>query len=432
MTIFFSCENALENEIQSSQENIMVAAESKVGTLDSLISEEAQALEETEELKALKELIGKLKRPRVKVQAYDYDENFSTNIWAIRELPITLQARGQANTGNRYLSTNGKGKEVTLVNSARSDDQKFYLRVLPASSGIPYLIYSYKEKTPISVGQYSSNPDNKILFTTKDESGSMYSASWDLIPSESYKGYFAIQSESYLGQSDPNNMWSVFNYVLEVRNDNKLGYAKYSKKAQQEFLPKPDARFVLQEITYDTNSAIITEGTPLKIVSNDRNISVEPKTYSIPVSKSFTETSYFSEKKSIDFNLSNPSKCYQRPTVEANRIVLPNTTTKYDAMYKTTSTQNITKTLSFNIEGNAPERCLIEVTSSVKTYNVSINYTIKGTYSDREIKLSGTWRGTVILDPQISAPTHIPRYFDLESGEEIYFLRSALKTTFNK
>lgn len=436
MTMFlFSCENALENEIPSLQEEIMATAKNKTAIIDSLALEDVLALEETEDLKTLKEKIEQLKRKQRSLSTFDSDdsdENFSMNVYNIREIPITIQARGQANTGNRYLQTNGKSKELTLAGSATSNAQKFYLKVLPASSGIPYLIYSQQENTPISVGQYNSNQNNKVLFTMPDANGSLYSAGWDLKPCSANKGYFAIESNSYIGQSDPNNMWSIFYHVVEVQNNNKLGYAQYSKKATQEFRILPVNSFSLQSIIYDANSATITPASQIKIVSTDRNLSVEPKPYTIKVDKYYNETSYYAEKRGyLDFNISNSTRTFQRPTVQASRIVLPESSTPWDATYKTSSTQNISKRLLFNIEGDAPENCLIEVTSYIQTYNVSINYTAKATYNGREIKFSGTWRGYVILDPKIVSPTHIPRYFDLESGEEIYFLRSALKTTFN-
>ncbi len=54
------------------------------------------------------------------------------------------------------------------------------------------------------------------------------SGSWDLIPS-TYKGYFNIENQTYLGTADPNNPWSVFNYSIEVKSNGQVGYAKYNK-----------------------------------------------------------------------------------------------------------------------------------------------------------------------------------------------------------
>ena len=108
-----------------------------------------------------------LERAKTKMSpSYDdnYDEYFSSNMFNLRELPITLKARGKGNTSGQYLSSNGAGKEVNLRSTNQSIWEQFYLKVLPASSGIPYLIYSKQSNTPIAVGQYDSNPNYKVLF----------------------------------------------------------------------------------------------------------------------------------------------------------------------------------------------------------------------------------------------------------------------------
>lgn len=103
----------------------------------------------------------------------------------------------------------------------------------------------------------------------------------------------------------------------------------------------------------------------------------------------------------------------------------------YDAIYKTSSTQNIAKVLDFDIKGDAPEKCLIKVTTYIKTYKVSVNYTVKAHWNDRQIQFSGTWRGTII--DTVADPQHIARFFDLNTDVEIPFpLRSKIKTTFKK
>lgn len=429
-----SCNDTFEENVLSSNENAVAELATRALMTDSLESENAIQLVETEELKILKENLVKTKMQRASTLAYNDDENFSSNIYAIRELPITIYAKGViGNTNKRYWSCDGTNKEVVLESNASGVKQQFYLKVLPASSGIPYLIYSQAANTPLVVGYYNSNPNNKILFAQPDNSGSLFSASWDLIPSQT-KEYFAIESQSYLGQSDPNNMWSVFNYAIEVKNDNKLGYGQYTNKAHQEFMIKPFNAFQLSQVTYDAGSATITPASDIKIVSTTRNTSVESKPYTIPILKIYNETSYFSEKKSsIKFDISNPTKQFRRPTVQANRIVLPEPNTPYDATYKTSNTQSLSKLIYFDIEGDAPENSLIEVTTYIKTYNVSINYTATAYYNGREIKFSGVWRGYVVSDPKLAKPTHIPRFFDLDTGDEIfYFTRSEIRTTFKK
>lgn len=427
-----SCTDVLQEDMLPSEEKNMDSLMTKSLGNDSLNVEGILPLEETKELKALKEKLKEMKKQRATTFASnDYDENFSSQIWAIRDLPITLYARGQGNTSNRYLSCNGANSEVTLVKSVTDNKQKFYLKILPSTSGIPYLIYSMEARTPLAVGYYNSNPNNKILYAMPNDTGSSYSASWGLIPSQSYKGYFAIESQSYLGQSDPNNMWSVFNYVVEVKNSDKVGYGQYTNKAQQEFLLKPVLAFQLDELTFDENSAVIEAGPMLEIKSTGKNESVEEKPYTIHVKESRYETSYFAEKQgNIQFNISNSTRQYQRPTVIAGQFI-QSEKALYDAIYKTSSTQNIAKVLDFDIKGDAPERCLIKVTTYIKTYKVSVNYTVKAHWNDRQIQFSGTWRGTII--DTVADPQHIARFFDLNTDVEIPFpLRSKIKTTFKK
>lgn len=438
MLISTSCQNDLNSDIMSNAEELSAEYKSKTLLSDTLIVDELP-LEETEELKEFQRRIEEIQKTRAMTYGpYDdnYDANLWNNMWAIREMPITFQARGGGNTGNKFLSTNGKRQEITLVGSVSNDRQKFFIKVLPSTSGIPYLIYSKQESTPLLVGQKANDPNRKTLMPwDKDEI--LFGCSWDLIPA-STPGYFAIQSQSYLGQADPNNPWTVFYHIVEVKNNNIVGYARYTNSAAQEFLLKPLDAIYLSSITYDASSATISEGRDITIVSTSRNTSIEEQPYTIPVNKLDYEESYFSQNRSsIDFDIANSNIRFQRPTVEAKRIVLPKPETPRDATYKTTNFLKLYKLLSFKIEGNAPENSLIEVTTYIKTYNVSIKYTVNAYVYyggiKRDIIFTGTWRGKVILSPEHTKPTHIPRYFDLDTGEEIFgFSRSSIRTTFNK
>ncbi len=369
----------------------------------------------------------------------NYDENFSSNMYAIRELPVSIQARGQANTSNRFLSANGSGKEVVLMGSARTVNQRFYLKILPASSGIPYLIYSSATGTPLSVGQYGSNTNNKVLFLPKDNSGSLTSAGWDLIPS-TYQGYFAIQSQFYLGQSDPNNMWSIFNYSLEVINDNKVGYAQYTKKAQQEFLITPVNGFKLQYIEFYKDGATVTKQSPLKVTTYSENPYEERRPFTIKAKHYEFDTSSFSENSFLKIPITNAGDKFYRPIVKAEKFVPPLPVKPSDDpspirdavdMIYSSATQKIENPLTFEINGIAAPNSLIEVTSYLENYRVSAKYTAHMTYNfngeEREVKISGTWYGTIYTTIRDNNyPNDIIKYFDLDDGEEILRTRSSV------
>lgn len=367
----------------------------------------------------------------------NYDEYFSSNMWNLRELPITLKARGKGNTNNQYLTSNGAGKEITLAYSASSVWEKFYLKVLPASSGIPYLIYSQQSNTPLAVGQYNSNPDNKVLFAQPDASGSLYSAGWDLIPS-TYKGYFAIQSESYLGQSDPNNMWSVFNHVLEVKNSNKIGYGQYTKKAQQEFLITPFNKFTLDYIEFHKEGAIVTKRSPLKLTTYSENRSEERRSFTIPAAHYADDESSFSESSALKIPIQNTTALFYRPTVVAEHLRIPLAVKPEDDpdpirespdMLYSSTRQKIRTTLRFDINGTAAPNCMIEATSYLENYSVSADYTAYMSYNHngeiREVKIKGRWYGIIYTNIRDDKyPKDIIKFYDLDDGEEIMRTRS--------
>ena len=361
-----------------------------------------------------------------KVQALDatVDDFFSSNIYAIRELPVTIKVRTVASgstTSNSYLFCDGAGKEVTLGNSSTSLGSRFYLKILPATSGIPYLIYSSASNTPLSVGYYTNAPDDKILMTAKDNSGSLYSAGWDLIPS-TYKGYFSIQSESYLGQSDPNNSWSVFYHVLEAKANNKLGYAqRVNYRAQQEFLITPTASFTLQNVTFDLENATISNGAVISKVTSLTNVHEYTTNENLTINFNAEETSNFYETAgTLKVNISSPSSIkFPRPRPIAGKAVLMGDESK-DAIYSS-ATQKLSAPVEYSTSIEMKPRCLLQLTTKFKTFILNVPYVAVAKYGDREIKVRGTWRGYSVADPELNKPINEPHYFDLETGEELNY-----------
>lgn len=362
------------------------------------------------------------------------DPDYSSNMFAIRELPLRIQARGN----KKYLATNGAGKELSLsTRFSLGSPYLFHLKVLPASSGIPYLIYSEETKTPLSVGQYENDPNNKVLFARQNNSGSFTSADWDLIPSSSYKGYFAIESQSYLGQVG-DNPWSVFKYVLETKNTDKLGYGQYTKKPEQEFRLIPAEEFTLHHIEFHKEGSTVTKRAPLKLTTYSANQNDERRPFTIKAAHYADEEYSFSESSALTIPISNKGDLYYRPKVEAEHPILPLPVApkddpdpireKADMLYSTTN-QKIKTTLLFDINGVAPANCSIEATSYLENYNVSAKYTAYMTYNhngdERLVKISGTWRGviyTTIRDDD--HPKDLLKFFDLDTGDEIMRLKS--------
>lgn len=345
------------------------------------------------------------KKPlKKKTRSYypENDEYYSSNMWAIRELPFTISPRSNPELG---FQDNGMRKELTL-SYAKST---FYLRILPASSGIPYLIYSTRSRTPLVCGQYNSNPNNKLVFVWDSEAIS--SGSWDLIPS-SYQGYFAIESQDHFGTADPDNPWSFFYYVIEAKDNNQIGYAQYTQKPQQEFLLGFKDHFKIKNIEFDKSTAVVTEREPLKVESagiTDDVIGTSNVT--LQASTTVKESSYYYENgKSLLIPIADSQQKYFRPTIILGRFIPPKNfsvaedkdSTLFMPKARYTSTvQYIEKTLSFTIPTTVEQKSLVEATSFLKNYNVSCNYVItlslkkENEDNEREVKLKGTWHGVI-------------------------------------
>lgn len=343
-----------------------------------------------------------------------YDETLWSNMYAIRELPATIKVRAKASTGstNDFVSLycEGKSKEVTLNAGNAGDKNRFFIKVLPASTGVPYLIYSVAAGTPLSVGYYTNKPDEKILMASKDNSGSLMSIGWDLLQSSYYKNYYAIQSESYLGQADPDNQWSIFYYVLEAVSGNKIRYAqRVNNKAQQEFIITPDAEFEIKSLEYVVNNSTPSRSTFSKTVTV-KNTSAQEKNMNVPFDFYEMETSYFNRNSwNVNLNFSNGSKKFVRPTVTAGSVITDNPGAAEDAIFINGNTQNISRHIIYN----HPIRCKASSTAKVTVkfvkYYVNVDYIVKAQYEVtegdlRECVLKGTWSGYVIENPNEVTP----------------------------
>lgn len=349
-----------------------------------------------------------LKKPQIKAYSYypQTDEYYSSNMWAIRELPFALKVRGGGTTNKPYFATQGTRKELLL---SASNSSKFYLKILPASSGIPYLIYSNTYNKPLVCGQYSNNPDNKLVFVWDTETIS--SGSWDLIPS-TYKGYFAIENQTYLGTADPNNPWSIFWYSIEAKSNSTVGYAQYSKKPQQEFLLEFVDKFKVKEIEFDRESAVVSPLLPhLEIESSGQTPPVlGPSNITIDAKKDVYDTSTYSEKGSLKIPMLKPDQLFFRPAIIAGQFVKPGNFSSGEVADSTvfmpkapyTPTEyKIKKTLSVTIPVEVDKPTFVKVTTYLKRYSVKADYTITMVYkkageaNEREVKFKGTWNGII-------------------------------------
>lgn len=399
---------------------------------DSIYDGEPVEFEPTQDMIRLKELYAEMHSTQRRAPlnpSSTYDKTLWSNMYAIRELPAIIKVRSKASTGStaNYVSLycEGKSKEVTLNAGNTGDKNRFFIKVLPASTGVPYLIYSVAAGTPLSVGYYTNKPDEKILMASKDDSGSLISIGWDLLQSSYYKNYYAIQSESYLGQADPSNQWSIFYYVLEAVSGNKIRYAQHiNNKAQQEFIITPDAKFEIKSLEYVVNNSKPSKSTFSKTVTV-KNTSAQEKAMNVPFDFYEMETSYFNRNSwNVNLNFTNDSKKFVRPTVTAGAIITDNSDAAEDAIFINSNTQNISRHIVYNHPIRCKASSTAEVTVKFVKYYVNVDYIVKAQYEVkagdlRECVLKGTWSGYVIEDPNEITPEDKIEFTPIGGGDII-------------
>lgn len=442
-TATMSCSSAFEEPLDSiGLESDIACPVSRSINIDT-IEEEPELLHLTDEMLSLKEMLDNLRRPaRLSASLYNngededdedgdynYDMYYDSNLRAIEGIPMYIRVRkaGATSLANRvYMSTDGEGKEINLRRSSEIDDRFRFILKRPLSvTGIPYLIYSYKTNTPVAVGAYKSNPDKKVLMLAKDDTD-LLPCSWDLIPADS-AGCFYIQSQSYIGRTDPNNYWSIFYYVLEAMDDNRARFAKIEyDKPEQIFYFDLNAEFAVKSIEYDFNSAVVTPAKPLR--SNEltlRNTSDFDSRKDFTVTAITDETSDFKPRKSQFVYKINGGNLLPRPRTEA-KVAFVNPDTPRDANYNLRD-EKFTGTLTYSgsvyIMGRASCKLIIEF----QTFDLEVPYVLTATYQGKDIKLCGVWRGHVIGDPECDVPTQVTIYRDLDTGEIITPLNASLR-----
>lgn len=92
---------------------------------------------------------------------------------------------------------------------------------------------------------------------------------------------------------------------MEAKSNGQLGYAKYSKQPQQEFLLEFVNGFDVKEIAFDSESAVVTLLDPVEIESNGQTEPVlGPSNITITAVKDVKDTSTYSEKGSLKIPMS--------------------------------------------------------------------------------------------------------------------------------
>lgn len=334
----------------------------------------------------------------------------NSNLRAMGDLRFYLKAR----SGN-YLSTNAIGQALT-VKSEPDYRSAFYAKILPATSGIPYLIYSSETNTPICVGSRADTPNDKVLFALQREVTSMMGASWDLLDATKAPGYFVIENQDYLTNGTSGNWWDVYKNVIEVKSGNTVGFGKYSQNTKQEFEIIPANTFTLRDIKYIegyTNAATLLNNLAIK--RSYVNTSQARISYDLKVEERVNESSSYKETPGIAFDFINKTMKSKRPSVLHGKIgLIPSENMTPDAPYSVSS--NISTVLSATLPLSIPARSKIDITYYYRAYSVTANYEATIVYGDKEMKIRGVWTGVIHVD-ELPSNEHLMLITNIDTGE---------------
>lgn len=392
-TITFSCSS---DTLDFVQENTDVSSLAKLSDKTTLTDSLGTILEieETADLKEMKKKMKELKsnnmlRSLSSYDDYEREQYLWEELWSIREIPIYFIAK-ESNWGKNTLTTQGKGKEVKFDNfGGGREDQKFYIKILPASTGIPYLIYSYKEKTPLSIGSYSSNPDKKVLFVRSD-TNFPYGSSWDFKYGKRSEHSFIIESQDYISSSG-SSWWDIYNNVIGVK-DNSLFLDKYNNQKNQEFDILPVEEFRIKQVRFiNDNTTTLTNLPDRAFKTYYTNDSPIQQTKILKIADEVTETSNFQNKTSLSFTLKTTTKV--KVPFFAEGSVETSTTTGTEFTFGKSESKK--RAISHEFPLVVPSNYYAECTIFLSQYKADVAFEAiaEGLTSKREIKIKGRWDG---------------------------------------
>lgn len=321
---------------------------------------------------------------------YASSSDIYSDIYGIRELPVNIVVRENILNAGRYLTSTGAGQEIRFSTPNNSDSQKFYIKVLPASTGIPYQIYSYKENRPISVGYYSNDPDTHILFTTTS-TNSTWGTSWDFY-SGNLDGALVIKNNDIMDGGP--NYWEMYNVVIGAeRYTAYLG--QYNGYATQQFDIVPLEEFEIKSLQFINDQTATYIQTPSKVLI-DTYVNNTPiqQSYTLSVSEVITESSSFTHKGSVSLKV-DTGFTVKAPYI-AEGSIQTSVTTGYDITYGTSSTTQRTISHSYPITVPAGYKAELTIALSEDTIDMNYNATCQGVESGRTVQMKGVWHGVSV------------------------------------
>lgn len=287
-------------------------------------------------------------------------------------------------------------KELTFDNfKANNLSQQFYLKVMPGSTGIPYMIYSRMTNTPISLGSYTGSPDVKVVYVKPSGNTSTFGASWDIRYGEYSDESFIIENQDYPRQGS-SGLWYDVYYSVIAANDSKVSLVKYSRLPNQEFSIIPVENFKVESVTFNTDISTLSS-TPYNFYS-DRFTNNGPidQTHTFTISESYRETSSFNRKTAYNVNVTTKFKV--KVPVIANGEISTSISEGQDFTYGESEEKSISVNRSYPVV--VPANYVARMNLTLAKYTMDVEYcaVCVGLTSGRKIKIKGIWNGVDVQE----------------------------------
>jgi len=325
-----------------------------------------------------------------------HDNDLDEELRQLEEVPIFLQVQGNT-SHHQFLSATEKGKELFMstLNDAH-DNQKFYLKILPAVSGIPYLIYSKQTGTPIRIGSYTNQPKVKVLYASNDNKGNLFGASWDIKRAKYSSEAYIIENEDFPEQNGSNPWWGVY-YNVITANGVKIIFERYKQSPKQEFKIIPAEKFRIESIRFNIDATATLAKNP-DLLFSDRftnNGPIEQK-HTFSISSTYKETSNFVKKTSYSLSLSVEASV-KVPFVTGGKIT---TSTSFGKEFTYGKSEEHSTTINREYPILVPAKYTARMNLTLYKYNMDVEYiaTCIGLTSGKRINIKGRWQGVDVQE----------------------------------
>lgn len=356
----------------------------------------------------------------------DGDEALKEELEQLNEIPIYLQVQGNS-SDKQFLNATNKGKELTVENfKGNSLNQQFYLKILPASVGIPYLIYSKATGTPIRIGAYKKHPEIKVLYASNDDdTSSLFGASWNIKRAQYSSSAYIIENQDY-PQQGSSGIWSDIYYYAITVNDSKISFAKYNKLPQQEFAIVPVENFKIESITFNQDASATLSKTP-QVIFSDRYTNNGPikQNHTFEIVDTYKKTSNFSRKTS--YNVTVETTVTVKVPFVAKGEIKTTVSEGQEFTYGKSEEHSFTVDRTYPVE--VPANYRADMSLTLYKYNMDVEYTATciGLTSGKRIKIKGRWTG-VDVEESDAVLTQTPINGNNNSSRSIIITKDMLRT----